>query len=401
MKKKYYNYFEIIIKYSFFSNNKSISNDFFETLPKYLTSFYYKDATIKDYKSNQSNKILYIIPLSKGYKYIYSNVSKNEIHNEVPNDFIKIDIKRQTTIDNPENKDLSNIIKIMEVYKIPYHLNKIYIIDQTLDEANKNLVYFGADSTNKIQYFYGTDFIKNRNEERKDIFINVYHQMPKIHKYISTHFPKSKKITNDNLMSVLLLLELKTFIRTGKNKYLNENNTQGILSLKNESISIEKDAVLINFYGKKDVEQYFKIEDSRIRDGINFIYNKKHEFLFTNHEGKRLSETYFYHIMKKLKITLKNIRTYGVNILLLNEIYTYLTNDEINNENRENKIKSDQDLRKLINVFIKKNAEIIGHTSSVSKKSYISDDIINKILDNKSKISKLQTFDEFLKLIVS
>lgn len=338
------------------------------------------------------------------YYYLEKNIKKetktekntelDEFLNEYKDKIIKVIIKKEIIIINPKGKPIDNIKEIMLNYRIPYHLKTLNILDQTLEEADNNLVYFGKDSKDKVQYFYGKHFIENRNNERDNIFKEVYKKMPYIQKYIDNNLilKKKNKITNDNLMAVLLLLELKTFIRTGRDKFLNENNTEGILSLRTKSI-IENDKIIIKFTGKKGVEQYFEIFDTKLVNAIKSIYNPKNEFLFTNSQNERLSESFFYNTLRQFNVTLKNIRTYGVNILLLTDVYNTL---KLNNF----KDISTSGFKNLIKSSIEKTAKQIGHTISVSKKSYISNSLIDWLYDNKNKIIDIPDFDKFLKKII-
>lgn len=280
-----------------------------------------------------------------------------------------------------------DLLDIITEYKPPNHLSPLFIINQKKNDADFNLVYFGIDKNNKTQYIYGKLYVEARNKKRVEIFLLVDKNMEKINKFIKNNFPtKKNKITNDNLMSVLLLLEFKTFMRTGKIKFFKENQTSGILTLLTKNVKFDKKKVIINFIGKKQQQQQFIINDKLIYKGLSLIFNEKNFFLFTNSDGEPLNESYLYKKMQEFNVTLKNIRTYGVNILLLRNIY-----DNIDNSDKLNITK------KKIHEAIKNVANYIGHTVNISKKSYISDEIIDYISTN---LTNHKTFDSFFNTMV-
>lgn len=315
------------------------------------------------------------------------------------------------------NKD-NYLYKLIKIYKPPAHLKNIripikYIIDNgkevkiSLEDYDKNIIYLGEDKTNKTQYFYGKLFVHNRNTNRLNIFLNVHKKINKIEKYINNNikiFKKNKILTDDVIFSVILILELTFFIRTGKKKYYDENNTIGLITLQKDNIIIEKDQIIIKFIGKKKVMHTFFL----IKENNENLYkilialkqtNKKINFLFVNEYGEIFNEKKLYNKIKMFDINLKDIRTYGVNIILLKELWKEL--QLLSDYNKIN-------LKKMLMTIIKNTAEIIGHTAAVSKSSYIVEEIlkiliIDKILKDEEILNKIKenSFEVFLNYIIS
>lgn len=121
------------------------------------------------------------------------------------------------------NKPISEnsiLYKILEKYKIPSHLKNIkMVIHKTMLESDNSIIYIGVDKNNKKQYIYGIDYVKRRNKNRLTIFLNVEKEMKIIEEFINKHTKNIKSIKNmndDAIFSIILMLELTLYIRTGK-----------------------------------------------------------------------------------------------------------------------------------------------------------------------------------------
>ncbi|DAD53472.1 TPA_asm: DNA topoisomerase type IB [Horsepox virus] len=277
--------------------------------------------------------------------------------------------------------------EVLQHVKIPTHLTDVVVYEQTWEEALTRLIFVGSDSKGRRQYFYGKMHVQNRNAKRDRIFVRVYNVMKRINCFINKNIKKSSTDSNYQL-AVFMLMETMFFIRFGKMKYLKENETVGLLTLKNKHIEISPDEIVIKFVGKDKVSHEFVVHKS------NRLYkpllkltddSSPEEFLFN-----KLSERKVYECIKQFGIRIKDLRTYGVN-------YTFLYNFWTN-------VKSISPLpspKKLIALTIKQTAEVVGHTPSISKRAYMATTILEMVKDkNFLDVVSKTTFDEFLSIVV-
>ncbi|ABI99241.1 DNA topoisomerase [Deerpox virus W-848-83] len=277
--------------------------------------------------------------------------------------------------------------EILRHVKIPPHLTDVIIYEQSYEQSLTGLIFVGSDSKGRRQYFYGKLHIKKRNHYRNEIFIRVYNIIHEINKFIDENIKKNSDI--DFQSAVFLLMETSFFIRIGKMCYHKENETVGLLTLKNKHVTSSKNKILINFMGKDKVFHEFTVHKSnRLYKPLLKLINQNNpdEFLFN-----KLSERKVYKMMNKFNIRLKDLRTYGVN-------YTFLYNFWTNVKSL-NPIPS---TKKLITLSIKQTAEIVGHTPSISKSAYMANTVIEFLIQDSEilKIIKDISFDEFIKMIV-
>ncbi|WEW74011.1 DNA topoisomerase type I, partial [Monkeypox virus] len=161
---------------------------------------------------------------------------------------------------NPVSDD-NPAYEVLQHVKIPTHLTDVVVYEQTWEEALTRLIFVGSDSKGRRQYFYGKMHIQNRNAKRDRIFVRVYNVMKRINCFINKNIKKSSTDSNYQL-AVFMLMETMFFIRFGKMKYLKENETVGLLTLKNKHIEISPDEIVIKFVGKDKVSHEFVVHKS-------------------------------------------------------------------------------------------------------------------------------------------
>lgn len=292
------------------------------------------------------------------------------------------------------------LYKIINKYKIKQYLNNIKIINNTsIEEADNNLVYFGEDSSGKLQYIYGDDYVKKRINNKFINFIKIYNKIDTINNIINEGII-SNCIDLKFIFSIILLFELTFFIRLGKKIYFDKKETIGVLTLqKSNIVMVKKNNIKISFKSKSEKLQEFNFNKDLqpiLFDLLLKLKDQKNncEFLFSDSTGKRFTEKMLNYRLKKLNINFKDLRTYGVNLTLIKNIYEKIKLIEFYDENK---------IQKQISLSINETATFIGHSINISKKSYIINTLINNIIIDKNSfnIIKTKSFEYFLKYIVN
>jgi len=186
-------------------------------------------------------------------------------------------------------------------------------------------------------------------------------------------------LSHNFLCSWAVLVMMKTGIRVGNeksaegyvsiNKYSKHFNkkikTYGITTILIRHCKIVDNRVVLNFIGKKAVEQTFVIEDEYLVNSFRAIsYGKGKNDRVLNISHYDLTKFVKKYIGKKYCI--KDIRTARVNLEFIREMK--------NNENV--KFTTKRDNNRLIMNCVEKVANKIGHTKAVCKNSYISKELI-------------------------
>ena len=274
-----------------------------------------------------------------------------------------------TPIDETSLNLLNEIIK---VYKIPKHLNDVIIVYQPLDSAHTGLVFKGKDSKQRTQYFYGKNHVNNRNLNRLEIIYKLHKVWPKVSQEVNKLIKGNEK---ERLIGLALFIVSRLFMRTGTDKY----ETTGLLSLKIHNVSLDNNIIIFSFIGKDSVKHNLSIAlpPSILDITKTQIHSlKQDDYLFKiKSNNRKLSNKEVYKYLDKFDIRLKDIRTYGANMLFL----TYY-----------NKITKSKETfnKKDISQAIELTAKQIGHTKGICKRSYISPQIIEYIVNNKILLVK-------------
>lgn len=288
----------------------------------------------------------------------------------------------------------NNIIyKIIDKYKSLINvLTDVKIIPyKSMKDADKGLIYKGFDKNGKEQYIYGDEYNLQRKQNKIKIFLKVYDKLNIIQDIISLGL-KEKTINKTFLFTAILLLEMTFYIRLGKDIYFKNNKTTGLLTLQKNNIHIHKDYINIIFLGKTNKEQKFTINKSThpiLYDIIIKLYKNAKDYLFVSKDNVRYTEKMLNSKLKKINLTLKDFRTYGVNMVFIQQIFE-------NYNNNYNSI----DVKRIINKSIDETANIIGHTKTISKKSYLAEELqilLESLLTEKNKYTN---FKDFLNIII-
>lgn len=273
-------------------------------------------------------------------------------------------------------------------------LTDILIVpNKSIEEADNNLVYKGKDSKGRFQYCYGVNYVKNRIDKKLENFLKIYNKLNDIQKIISKGL-EEQDINKNFLFASILLLELTFYIRLGKEIYFDENETIGLLTLRKKNITKEGNKFIISFKAKSNkIQEFICYQETQpiLFDVITKLLDnvKKDDDYIFSYNNKHFTERMLNLRLKEYDLRLKDFRTYGANILFLKTVY-----DNLDHSPKIN-------IKKLINLGINDAANIIGHTKNISKKSYISDQLV-KATENflEEYSNKKYSFNSFIKKII-
>ncbi len=276
-------------------------------------------------------------------------------------------IKNNKYLDNEDTIKLFNKIYIPPAYssvKFYKKYNKIYAT--------------GIDSAGRTQYKYLPDQNKKRKNNRncKLYFINS-----KIESIMNDIDKNLKNDTNPKNRNIALLLKImyKCNFRIGNKIYEKKYGSTGLTTIKKKHIYFLNNKVYINFIGKKKVENKCIFIDKNLEKILKKLYNNNKNYLFSYEEEgsyKDINVKDVNDYLKKYEITNKDLRTWSANF-----IFIFFMKKNFNLEDKKTKI---------INKSIKSTAKLMHNTFSVCKNSYLSENILNNLLENDKLYNKLK-----------
>tara|TARA_B100001094_G_scaffold331913_2_gene401896 strand:- start:2112 stop:3140 length:1029 start_codon:yes stop_codon:yes gene_type:complete len=316
---------------------------------------------------------------------------------------MELDIKRKTI--NPK-KHLFKYFKggreITDVNKIKYY--KSLVIPPAWKDVsissdpNKKILAIGLDDKFRKQYRYNKKYIQQQEDSKyKDRMIEFIKELP----YIRGGINKSLKKRNwdsEKVSAFVINIIDNCHLRVGNDKYAKENDSYGITTLKGGHIDIKSNKIILNFIGKKGVENYSEINEPSIIRLFKNYYNefqpKQNDDFFRYYGGNSGDEIFKInssHINDYLKdygdFSIKDFRTYSANEMLLKYYYNlYKFNGGL-------KDLSKNKLKQTNNKCIDKVSQHLNNTRAICKKSYCSDYIIGGFNDNPTEfITKVKKY---------
>jgi DNA topoisomerase I len=225
----------------------------------------------------------------------------------------------------------------------------------------------GIDQGGKKQYILSEKWTANARYTK-------YLRMKSFMKDINCFKKKIKLNTFDNnylnVIKLLFNLLMDTHLRVGNEKYAENNGSYGLTTLRQKHY-VNGSFV---FRGKSGIDHEVPLPENYHPFLKKLKLPNKNSPLFWYNENSKIKTISSEELNNYLKenmgkdYTCKDFRTYSANVLF---IKTFLKN-----KNKEISVK------KIILKSIDQSAKELGHSRSISRKSYISDNLLNYCLDS-------------------
>lgn len=291
----------------------------------------------------------------------------------------RMEVYQKNIIKN--NAVLAMLKNQLNRYKVPTHLVDVIIyLYNSNEEMDENLLYRGKDARGRVQYIYGNGYMVSRKENKAKIVRRVLSKIDNIKKFVRRNLTGKQDF--DAIMGLLLGYELNFFIRMGKPVYEKQNQTTGLSTLRRRHFFVSSEKIRLEFTGKDEVvHEFIILNSSPLYKPTRFLLNQiknKNSYVFqyqcgTNRLCAISPQQINQHLQELGSVTLKDLRTYGVNYL-----FVKLRISGLSAKNA-----------------LKETANIIGHSPPICKRSYLIDEFL--VLDDKIFIEfKINSIDSIL-----
>lgn len=269
--------------------------------------------------------------------------------------------------------------EVTRAYPPPAYLKDLQVYATTVEEADDGLVYIGYNARGERRYVYGKNVTERRARARAEIVLDVHAKLPRLRALVEDCWLHGDD--RRRRMGVLMELELLFWIRTGKLVYSTANGTSGLLTLRKQHVVGGR----LRFTGKARVKHDFVIADPITRRRLAWcVRTAPGDFVFSDTEGPP-SESYFYEFNRANGVRLKDLRTYGANLLFLAEVYA--------------RMPLARQLESALADAAQDTADHMGHTKGVFKRSYLIPDLGSYIYPNDRAASREAYVEEVLERV--
>ena len=236
---------------------------------------------------------------------------------------------------------------------------------------------YGTDVGNKKQYILSEKWVKNSRSEK-------FNRMKKFIKDLNSFKKKIKLksilLNRETLIHLLFNLLIDLHIRVGNEIYV--PNSYGLTTLRQKHLKNNQ----LKFIGKSNIEHIIDIPPEyipwfqklqNVRSKVTFGKNSPLFHYTEGGNGIISSEELNVYLKENMgkEYTCKDFRTYSANMLF---IKSFLKN-----------CKSNLIQKKIVLKSIDESAKQLGHTRSICRKSYISNNLLDYCIDSFDEASLL------------
>lgn len=308
------------------------------------------------------------------------------------------------------NRNLYKVENDTKIYKYYYSDSKKCVSDKdTLERIRKlrippawkdvqvskdptdYLQVSGIDESGKTQYIYHPLWITLSKVQKFNRLRTFVDKLPLLIHSIKYKLSKYNKHSLDDyefLLALVFRILYKTYSRIGNECYAEENNTYGLTTLLKTHLKFkENDTITLTYAGKRNIIQNLEFRDPLVYKILKDLIKLPGPKLFKTTNGivvRSLDMNYYLKEKMGENFTVKDFRTYASNKLFID----ILSKKNINSNLQQNVKETYKDV-----------AEYLGHTASISKKSYVMDIIPEMYLKDPKKFMTKDT-NKLFKIIL-
>lgn len=267
-----------------------------------------------------------------------------------------------------DSKTLTRLMK----YKPPPAWNNVWYSSK----PRCHIQVYGTDVGGKKQYILSEEWVKNSKSEK-------FNRMKKFIKSIHGFKKKIKLekviINHDTIVKLLFNLLIDLHIRVGNEIYV--PNSYGLTTLRQKHLRLVDNHFQFKFIGKSGIEHTIPIPEIYTPWFWKLKNENKNAKLFQEISSDELNVFLKQNMGKEY--TCKDFRTYSANMLF---IKSFLKNS-----------KRSENPKKIVLRSIDDSAQQLGHTRSISRKSYISENLVDYCIDSFQEASQLSSINLLLR----
>jgi DNA topoisomerase-1 len=287
-------------------------------------------------------------------------------------------------------KDKKVLDEIHKIYIAPaYRDVKIYL--------KSDLLATGVDEAGRTQYIYSSKFKMKREQKKFCQLTKISEKIEVLNNQISRDLD-SVKYTKEKLCALVVKIMNVCNFRGGNKSNEKLYKHHGITTLHKKHIEFGRGSAIIDFIGKKGVQNVCEIKNPEMISLLKDLYkrstkNDPYLFHIKDESGTELSVNLadVNEYLAPYDITSKDLRTWNANIIFLKNLYNVcglynMMVKKLKERNRSSEKKLLTIRKKIVRSAIEKTAHALHNTPSICKSSYLL----------KSMISNFETYGHYL-----
>ncbi|HWL38633.1 MAG TPA: hypothetical protein VNO75_00150 [Gemmatimonadaceae bacterium] len=240
---------------------------------------------------------------------------------------------------------------------------------------------WGFDARGRKQYRYHPRAVE-KGELRKYYRVRqMARDLPSLRKRILHDFRSGKELTREKVCAGIVRLISDGFFRVGSERYLKDNNTFGITTLRKSHVTVLDDAVIFEYRGKRSITQRNFIPGRDVVQFVAALMATPGPRLFRYREGKKWLNVDardvndYIETIATFPYTAKDFRTWG-GTLRAATVLAELGKGKSQNERKKNVVTA-----------VRLVAAELGNTPTICRKSYVHPVVVTRYLRSGTTIT--------------
>jgi DNA topoisomerase-1 len=232
-------------------------------------------------------------------------------------------------------------------------------------DASSKVQVVGFDAKGRKQYRYHADFVARGSKRKYRKLLNFARDLPRLREATDAHL-KQPGVGREKVLALVVRLIQRGFFRIGSERYVVENKTFGLATLRKKNLRVQGNDLFFRYVGKKSIDNRRVVADTPLVEVIQEVMQLPGQRLFKymDDEGKVRNVTAsdvngYLREISGSRYTSKDIRTWGGTV----RAATILADI--------GPAKSESEARKNVVLACKLVSSELGNTPAVCRSAYI------------------------------
>jgi len=228
----------------------------------------------------------------------------------------------------------------------------------------------GRDDAGRKQYIYHPEWVRARATQRFSKLKALGKRLPRLRERYDSDLRKHQ-LNKTRVSAIAVYLLDLTHMRVGRKKYYLENETAGLVTLRDENVEVASGHVEFDFVGKSKKKRNFRVDDRRLAGQLDDLEKHNGRALFTYQYGSNTAELDADDINEYLSESMgdgfsaKDFRSWAGTHIALNYLLDHPPSDET-------------EIPKTILSAVDEAAEHLGNTRAVAREHYIAPKLLQE-----------------------
>jgi DNA topoisomerase I len=222
----------------------------------------------------------------------------------------------------------------------------------------------GRDARGRKQYRYHAQWRELRDQHKYGRMLAFAKALPKLRAQLETHLARPG-LDREKVMALVVSLLDHTLIRIGNQRYLRDNQSYGLTTLRNRHVQVKGSTIRFQFRGKRGVEHNVTLNDRRLASLLKRCMELPGQALFQylDEDGQRHSVgsgevNQFLQQLTGADFTAKDYRTWAGSSLALDLLKPLAWEPE-------------SEAKRQVAAIVRQVATRLGNTPAVCRRCYI------------------------------